>query len=203
MIPAVRSLRLYQTTLIEFGRVDLHFVNDRRENVFAGKNNKTVRETLNHRRYRSLVQACTDDYSGDLDSPLGKFLLQLKRSGDLFYRQFLNKHGDLAYSTFSISDPAALNARGIYAYYSGDALKYIGRCRDSMKRRVNQGYGRIYPKNCYRDGQATNCHLNARIAAAASTVTLWLYRMEDNGAIETVERALIREYGPPWNIQRG
>ncbi len=179
MAPATRSLRLRETTL-DFSHVALHFVNDRCENVFANKNNKTLRETLAHRRYHGLAQECTANYPDHLDSPLGEFLLQLKLSEDRFYQQFLNLYGDLAYSTFSISDTSALDARGVYAYYSGAALKYIGRCKDSMKKRVNQGYGKIHPKNCYRDGQATNCHLNARIAATSSPVTLWLCRMDDS-----------------------
>ena len=201
MSPATRSLRLRETTL-EFSHVPLHFVNDRRENVFANKNNKTLRETLAHRRYRSWREGKVN-YADHLDSRLGDFLVQLKLSGDPFYQRFLNPYGDLAYSTFSISDTSALSARGVYAYYSAAALKYIGRCKDSMRKRVNQGYGKIHPKNCYRDGQATNCHLNARIAATSSGVTLWLCRMDDSDVIETVERALIREHAPPWNIQRG
>ena len=72
-----------------------------------------------------------------------------------------------------------------------------------MRKRVNQGYGRIHPKNCFRDGQATNCHVNARIAAETSDVTLWLCRMDNHADIEAVERGLISEYLPPWNIQLG
>ena len=79
-------------------------------------------------------------------------------------------------------------------------MKYIGRCKNSMKKRVNQGYGKIHPKNCHRDGQATNCRVNARITARSSPVALWLSRMDDGDVIETVERALIREHAPPWNI---
>lgn len=71
-----------------------------------------------------------------------------------------------------------------------------------MKKRVNQGYGKIHPKNCFRDGQATNCHLNALITAATSEVTLWLCRMDHGDEIEAVESELIQRYMPPWNIQR-
>ena len=202
MPPKVRSLGLENKTF-HFVHVPLHFVGDRNEDVFGDKNNKTLRETLAHRRYASLAATCAAEYSQHLDSPLGEVLLRLKVSGDAFYQRFLNPYGDLAYSTFSISDPSALGARGVYAYYSNDVLAYIGRCKDSMRKRVNQGYGKIHPKNCFRDGQRTNCHLNARIAAATSDVTLWLCRMDNREHIEAVERGLIREYAPPWNIQRG
>ena len=197
-----RSLTLHGKSY-NFVHVPLKFANDRRESVFADKNNKTVRETLAHRRYKSLAAACVTDYSQHLDSPLGQVLLELKLSGDSFYQRFLNPYGDQVYSTFSISDPSALDARGVYAYYTDNILKYIGRCRDSMRKRVNQGYGKIHPKNCFRDGQATNCHLNARITANLSLVSLWLHQMDDARDIEALERSLLREYAPPWNIQRG
>jgi len=82
-------------------------------------------------------------------------------------------------------------------------VKYIGRCKDSMKKRINQGYGKIHPKNCYLDGQATNSHLNARITAEKKKITLWLHEMDSETEIELLERELIRAYNPPWNIQRG
>ena len=71
-----------------------------------------------------------------------------------------------------------------------------------MKKRINQGYGKIHPKNCFRDGQATNCHLNALITAATAAVTLWLYRMDNGDEIEALEADLISRYAPPWNIRR-
>ena len=199
--PPVRVLQLDGKSY-EFVHVVLDFVNDQHENVFARKNNKTLRETLGHRRYLGLAPVCHANYSQHLDSPLGEVLHQLKTSGDPFYRQFLNAYGDLAYSTFSIADPAALAARGVYTYYAGSDLKYIGRCKDAMKKRINQGYGKIHPKNCFRDGQATNCHLNALITAATAAVTLWLCRMDNGVEIETLEADLISCYAPPWNIQR-
>ncbi|MCY4012596.1 MAG: hypothetical protein OXG82_07780 [Gammaproteobacteria bacterium] len=180
----------------------MDFTHDQIEDVFSGKNNKTLRETITHRRYKALAQVCEASYEQHLDSPLGEVLRQLKSSGGPFYKQFLNPYGDLAYSTFSIADPSALAARGVYTYYVGDVLKYVGRCKDSMKKRVNQGYGKIHPKNCFRDGQATNCHLNALITAATSDVTLWLCRMDSDGEIEAVESQFIQRYLPPWNIQR-
>ncbi|MFK4618979.1 hypothetical protein ABIF50_002256 [Bradyrhizobium diazoefficiens] len=67
---------------------------------------------------------------------------------------------------------------GVYAYFVGDDLKYIGRCKDSMKKRINHGYGKVHPKNCYLDGQSTNCHLNALIAPLRESVSLWLLRPE-------------------------
>ena len=187
----------------EFRNVALDFEGKSYADAFAQKNNKTVAETLNHKRYAKLKDETLAKYPLSTDMPLGTFLLSLKSEGDPFYIRFLNKYGDLTYSIFRISDPSCLERKGVYAYLSGDELKYIGRCKDSMKKRVNQGYGKIHPKNCYIDGQATNCHLNSRITAESAEVTLWLHELDADAEIETVEKELIRACNPPWNIQRG
>ncbi|MEK7223887.1 MAG: hypothetical protein AAB156_06395 [Pseudomonadota bacterium] len=170
--------------------------------MFGQKNNKTVLETLGHRRYARLRRQVEGAYPNLLQELLGNFLLSLKRRGDDLYRKFLNKYGDDKYSIFRIDDEEVLDKRGIYAYTVTNELKYIGRCRDSMRKRVNQGYGKIHPKNCYVDGQATNCHLNALITTEKEAVRLWFCEL-DLSEIEPVERALISEHQPPWNIQRG
>jgi len=187
----------------EFLQVALAFEGLPYQDVFVHKNNKTVAQTLEHKRYSKLKDEVVERYQDYLEKPLGEFLGELKSAGDSFYRKFLNKYGDLTYSSFKIADIAYLESKGVYAYLSGNELKYIGRCKDSMKKRINQGYGKIHPKNCYLDGQATNCHLNARITAEKSKITLWLYEMESVEEIELLERELIRACNPPWNIQRG
>ena len=171
--------------------------------VFGQKNNKTVAETLEHCRYAKFKEATYQKYPSALNEPLGRFLLQLKREGDEFYTRFPNKYGDLTYSTFSISDPEYFDKKGVYAYLSDNELKYIGRCKDSMKKRVNQGYGKIHPKNCYLDGQATNYHLNAKITKESGNVTLWMHQIESVPEIERIEKELIRLCNPQWNLQRG
>jgi len=186
-----------------FVRVAITFDRILYNDVFSQKNNKTVAETLEHKRYVKYKDEIIKNHSDEMYKPLGSFLLSLKKSGNEFYKCFLNKYGDLTYSIFKIVDSAYLDSRGVYAYISGHELKYIGRCKDSMKRRVNQGYGKIHPKNCYIDGQTTNCHLNARITAENNNVSLWLHQIESEAEIETREKELIRAYDPLWNLQRG
>ena len=185
----------------DFVTVPLTFDEARQSNVFARKNNKTVAETLNHRRYSKLADVITKRYPGDLDQPLGEFLLSLKESGDDSYKRFLNRYGDLEYIRFFIADSTFRDRKGVYAYFIGGGLQYVGRCRDSMKKRIDNGYGKIHPKNCYLDGQATNCHLNSQIAKARGKVSLHLKVMDSDDNIVRVERTLIRQLDPPWNIQ--
>lgn len=60
-----------------------------------------------------------------------------------------------------------------------------------MKKRINQGYGKIHPKNCYLDGQATNCHLNSRVTSSEGKISLWLCKMDDADEIVAKESRLI------------
>ncbi len=184
--------------MLDFLPVPLYFQNTQATNVFGLKNNKTVAETLAHRRYAHLSHPTQQTYEYALSEPLGTFLLNLKMAGDLFYRKFLNKYGDQTYCTFSIRDFTA--EKGVYAWIVNDTLHYIGRSHDPFGKRINSGYGRIAPKNCYLDGQATNCHLNALIAANIEDVSFSVCPIDDDETIDLVERELIRLHKPKWNI---
>ena len=198
----LRLLNESDDSYYSFERVGLLINNILETNIFSKKNNKSLEETIQHKRYQKFGGKVHAGYSEFLDWPLGEFLLHLKNSGDDFYKDFLNRHGDLAYTNFLITDHHFLDRKGVYAYLIGEEVKYIGRCRDSMKKRVNQGYGKIHPKNCYLDGQSTNCHLNAKVAASGPEVTLWLHTLDDDRAIEKLERELISTHSPPWNQQQ-
>lgn len=187
-------------TSYEFEKLDLTFDEGTFADVFKEKNNKTVAETISHARYQKLGMFVPKNYADYLDTPLGHFLGELKDSGDEFYKRFLNRYGDSTYSRFYIPTESALAQKGIYCYSVSGNLKYIGRCRDSLKKRINQGYGKIHPKNCYIDGQATNCHLNALITEVAEAVDFWFCEL-DIGDINDAEKDLIAEYKPEWNIQ--
>lgn len=163
-----------------FEPVELHFDEGHFENVFAGKNNKTVKDTLVNHRYSKLREETTKKYPQYLSWNLGEFILYLKINGDKFYLKFLNKYGDGVYSRFLIKDEKYLNKKGLYIYTLADQLQYIGRCRDTFRKRINQGYGKIYPKNCYIDGQRTNCHLNSLITARKQEVRFFVNIIDSN-----------------------
>lgn len=200
---ALDKLKLKSLSLesdYSFRLVPLLFEASPQSDVFCRKNNKTVRQTLAHRRYVSLRDRVEGKYPMLLDLPLGVALGSLKKAGDDFYSAFLNKRGDAEYCEFRIPDSAKVDGIGIYAWTANSDLRYIGRCKDSIKKRINQGYGKIHPKNCYLDGQSTNCHLNALISMQMHWVQLWFCELPLQ-EIDDTERALIREYRPAWNIQ--
>lgn len=166
--------------------------------VFRGMNSRNVAGMIAKRRYRHLVEEAAQRYPGGLEDGVGQFLYRLKCEGDPFYRRFLNRYGDLTYCRFAIKEH--LNSRGIYAYMRGAELVYIGRSRDPFAKRINQGYGKIDPRNCYLDGQATNCHLNALIAKDWENVSFNVFPMDSAVEIVEIERLLILKERPRWNI---
>jgi hypothetical protein len=190
---------------LTFKRVPLQFVqSDRVEPVFAGYE-KTLGQTLQERRYKGLLEneKFKQSYLSEVEAhkPLGSFLRDLKLNGDDFYKEFLNPYGDEKYCEFSIQGDLAAR-KGLYCYTVNGDVKYIGRCRDSFKKRVNQSYGVIYPKKCYLDGQATNCHLNSLIAKERGEIGFWVHPLENNTEIKELEERLIRDPKRrlEWNI---
>ena len=190
------SMHEIEAELIE---IPLHFETQTYGDVFKSKNNKTLKETMQSKRYDSLAESITKNYFQDLDTNLGDFLFQLKNAGDEFYKKFLNKYGDLKYSLFSLKNEHHHTLKGVYFYYLNDELKYVGRCKDSMQKRVNNGYGKISPKNCFIDGQSTNCKVNALVTKHKDSIALKIFVMSDNKAIEVLESRLICEIEPVWN----
>ncbi len=185
---------------LEFQRVELHFETAVYSNVFACKTNKTLAQTIQHKRYKNLAAYAENYTHRDLFLPIGTFLLQLKNSGDPFYKEFLNNCGDLEYCRFCITAKEWLQKKGLYMYVIKGKIMYIGRCRDSFKKRINNGYGHISPKNCYKDGQKTNCHLNNLILQNKSCVQLFAHEIDDDTKIRKWEQCMIKEFKPEWNI---
>jgi hypothetical protein len=183
-----------------FQRVPLSFLGDGLVHVFGQKNNKTVGETLLHKRYAKFAVSIARDHPDSLNEPLGKFLLDLKRKGSRSYKQFLNPYGDATYCRFQMQRGPLSLKKGLYCYGFARRLVYIGRSFDPFWKRINHGYGTIHPKNCFLDGQATNCHLNALIAQNMSEVSFFVCPLDEDPTIAHLERELIQLCHPKWNI---
>lgn len=169
--------------------------------LFAQKNNKTLAETLSSKRYASLGKEVFRQYPNCFNERLGEFLFRLKSNDDNFYLRFLNEHGDSVFCDFSIASTSLSRSRGIYGFTVGKTIKYFGRSHDPFEKRVNQGYGHISPKNCYRDGQSTNCHVNSLVAKCFNEVAFYVCPLDDDFEIDRLEKLLIDFYKPEWNVQ--
>ncbi len=106
-----------------------------------------------------------------------------------------HKFGEGPFCTFRIP---AQRASGVYALLVDGKLRYVGECRN-LATRFNVGYGRIYPRNCFRGGRQTNCRVNAllyREIRLGHRVSLWFHKTRDHKGMEKDMRTALR---PPWN----
>ena len=70
----------------------------------------------------------------------------------------LNNYGEGPFCEFDV--PADIgDKKGIYIFVVNDKVKYLGRCLNTFRKRVSEGYGHISPRNCFKGGQPTNCTL--------------------------------------------
>ena len=186
--------------ILEFKIIPLTFKARNISSIFYDKNNKTLKQTFEHHKYSRLKLLLADKYKAHLDKNIGDFLRHLKEDNDSNYLCFLNKYGDNKFCEFKID--THLNDKGIYCYIKDDKIKYIGRCTDNFKKRINQGYGKIHPKNCFIDGQATNCHLNSLINSA-DDVEFGVYEMTNKTTdeIKELEKLILTCKRYEWNIQ--
>lgn len=186
---------------LKFKIIPLNFESKNIENIFYRKNNKKLSKTFEHDKYSKLKTLLDGKYENQLDTNLGDFLKELKQSKDKNYLHFLNKYGDKKYCKFKIQDN--LKDKGIYCFRKDGEIKYIGRCTDNFKKRINQGYGNISPKNCFTDGQATNCHINYLINSS-NNVEFGIYVMTDKTSEEIIEmeKLILNFKRFEWNIQK-
>lgn len=187
--------------VIDFVEVELEFFERGIDSIFRLKNNKSLEETLESKRYGRIKLNENISTQVNMQKPLGEFLYTLKCEGHREYLEFLNRYGDSEYCHFKIKD--SLKDNGIYLWVSENQIKYVGRCTDNFGKRVNQGYGKISAKNCFIDGQATNCHLNSLINNS-DTVKFFVYKMTDKSKeeIQDLEKRILSAYDFEWNIQK-
>ena len=189
-----------ENRVYKFKEVKLVIKKKNIQNVFFDKNNKTLAQTFDHHRYSILSKILKEKYRTRLQENLGDFLKSLKGAGDNNYLCFLNKYGDKTFCQFSIDK--YLEDKGLYCFVVDGTIKYVGRCSDSFKKRINQGYGKINPKNCFIDGQATNCHVNSLINSK-SDVKFGVYLMNDSSTqeIAELEKMMLTCNRFEWNIK--
>jgi len=72
---------------------------------------------------------------------------------------------------------------------------------NTFNARINQGYANISPKNCYIDGQSTNCRVNSLVNDYSKYIKLFILPLDDDREIIKFEKILIDLLKPEWNIQ--
>lgn len=186
---------------ILFSLIPLEFEQRDISSVFYNKKNKTLKETLEHIKYTKIKNKLGNKYEIYGDEKIGKFLKSLKENNNNDYLHFLNRNGDNSFCIFKISQYTL--DKGIYCFIEDNKIKYVGRCIDSFEERINKGYGKIHPKNCFIDGQSTNCHINSLINQSG-VVQVGIYTMNDktNEEIKKLESSILKSFQLDWNIQK-
>lgn len=111
----------------------------------------------------------------------------------------LNRYGAGPFCRFKV--PGAPHRSGVYVLTSDDNLCYVGIAQDLAQRWGLSGYGSIQPKNCYVGGQSTNCKVNAAVLPEVKAGRrLDLYFLETADDRQAIEKRLIRDLHPLWNV---
>lgn len=109
----------------------------------------------------------------------------------------LHRHGRGPFCRFHV--PGLPAAPGVYAVTVARGLAYVGISTDLRRRWSPLGYARIYPRNCLKGGQSTNCKVNHAILLAARDglrVGLWIRQTSEPRPLEA---RLVQGLTPPWN----
>ena len=148
---------------------------------------------------------------GYKNTTIGEYIYSQKQCNNSDYLNPLNKYGDRVFCKFKISESHnILKKRGLYCYFVDGQVKYLGKCTSNFGTRINAGYGNISPKNCFKGGQPTNCHVNSEINQALSRgqcieIGIWVAQDEDsNPSISGMEKSAITNLIGKlslWNIQ--
>jgi len=109
----------------------------------------------------------------------------------------LHEYGAGPFCRFSISSEWK-GKEGVYIFLVNDIVKYVGECVD-LAARITTGYGNISPRNCFKDGQPTNCRINNLVLESVKQgyrITLIFHETKER---LNVEAKLLRELRPEWN----
>ncbi|MFK4784449.1 hypothetical protein [Fusobacterium sp. MFO224] len=111
----------------------------------------------------------------------------------------INNYGDKEFCKFGIEKEKYYKVAGVYSIIIEGEIKYIGQASDFYKR--FKDYGKISERNCYSDGQSTNCKINNLILEnylSGKEIYLYFY---PTAYYDKVEKELIRLINPLYNTQ--
>lgn len=112
----------------------------------------------------------------------------------------LHKYGGGPFCGFRIERNVVF--QGVYIITKNEYVVYIGECQN-LASRFNNGYGQISPRNCYENGQRTNCKINRLIMKSIVTgnkIDLWFLKTYgDKSTRKEIEAELRAQYKPTWN----
>ncbi len=109
----------------------------------------------------------------------------------------LNKNGEGSFCKFKLAiEPIS----GVYLWVADNQIIYIGEA-SNLSKRFNMGYGNISPKNCFKNGQSTNCKMNKIVKEYYEKnilIEIYAYYTKE---YKKIEKELIIKYSPKFNVK--
>lgn len=191
-------------TRFDFYKVDINVKESGFKNTFAKFDKMTLGELVRQKKYEHLKSDTEKLYPQLLDIAAGQAVLLIKRSGDSFYKQFLNNYGDLTYSRLVVNGSEDLMEKnGVYTVIVNDELVFCGVCARSFRERFNQHIGNISAKGCFKDGTATHCHINAQLTQKIGVSKMYfsICSLDDKVKMIQLKNDIIKRFEPEWNLR--
>ena len=95
------------------------------------------------------------------------------------------------------------NRPGVYALQIDNEFRYVGQTINLAQRWGPVNYGSISPRNCFNEGQPTNCRINHHMWKAGSNnadISLWFLEVTGGKPdLDRIENELIYQLDPIWN----
>ena len=151
----------YNVSIVDFQEEYVVFTKIKHQITNPNDNYETITNTsdINRRKDDYCIGWYSFKYYETIFPELseGNIYLYSPQGGYLYSDKKLHRFGDGYFCKFKISKR---NEAGVYIWVVDSKIIYIGETQ-SFSNRINNGYGNIFPRNCYVGGQVTNCKMNS------------------------------------------
>ncbi|WP_321507129.1 hypothetical protein [uncultured Methanoregula sp.] len=175
----------FQGKTLYFRPAKITFSGSVKEDLFA-RSKIILSDLLENAAYEHLRSPVNAKYSRYLSMNTGLFLGQLKERHDPFYREFLNIYGDEKFGTFRLDDSRDSEKRGVLIVVVRKGLYHVADCPESIRKLVNDTFGRLLPDDCLLGHDSTRCRINAVLCNNKADAGLYTYACENGDEREKI-----------------
>jgi hypothetical protein len=176
-----------------FTALTLHYQRRGIHDLYS-RNTISLQEIIRLPAYRSLAPAIHDQYSNYLGTPVGFFLLELKKRKDMFYREFLHEYGDQIFCSFRTDDDGIAKQNGVFVVAVNGEVMATGASLNTFCRTVNDELGWLLPETCYCAGDPFRCHINALLCRYKNDGGIFVHPVKDEDEVHRIAHELHVRY---------
>lgn len=175
--------------ILYFRPVRLSFSGGVKEGTFS-RMQKTLADLLEDPAFAHLKDPINLKYSRYLPLPAGTFLSQLRERHDPFYREFLNSYGDEKFGVFRAEEINETGKPGILLVVVNRGIYAVTATADPLRQVVNDQLGRITPDQCYLNGDAKRCRINAVLSNNRKEAGIFVYASSSQEERDRIIKAI-------------